>query len=105
MLYSFTGSGGDGWNPIGTLSNVKGNLFGSTDLGGGTTFCGGGGCGTVFELTLKNKIWSEAILYGFTGSSDGGEVTSGVVADPSGNLYGVAQLGGGGYGVVYEVTP
>jgi len=104
VLYSFTGSGGDGWNPIGTLSKVKGNLFGTTDLGGGTG-CGGGGCGTVFELTRQKNVWSETVVYSFSGSGDGGEVTSGVVADPSGNLYGSAQVGGSGYGVVYEVTP
>jgi uncharacterized repeat protein (TIGR03803 family) len=103
VLYRFAGSGGDGWNPYGTLSNVKGNLFGTTWLGGGTG-CGGGGCGTVFELRKKNRVWSETVVYSFTGGGEGGLIFSGVVADSSGDLYGVAQ-GGGSYGFVYEVVP
>ena len=57
VLYSFCSSVGctDGIFPDGRLvSDVAGNLYGTTG-GGGTPKCGGGfGCGTVFMLTPKS---------------------------------------------------
>ncbi len=50
IVYAFQ-SGNDGALPFGGVSMDKsGNLFGTTNLGGGSTKCGNG-CGTVFELT------------------------------------------------------
>jgi uncharacterized repeat protein (TIGR03803 family) len=97
LLHSFGGP--DGAAPFGTLALRNGILFGTTYAGG--TF----GNGTVFELALRNKIWTERVVYGFSGGSDGGSPNSGVVADPAGNLYGLTGNGGFGQGVAYEVMP
>jgi uncharacterized repeat protein (TIGR03803 family) len=49
-LYTFVG-GADGRSPQGQLlRDGNGNLYGVTGEGGGTG-CGGGGCGTVFQIT------------------------------------------------------
>ncbi len=44
------------------------------------------------------------VLYNFTGGTDGGQTWGAVIQDSSGNLYGTAQSGGNGYGVVYEIN-
>ncbi|MGA7634207.1 MAG: choice-of-anchor tandem repeat GloVer-containing protein [Terriglobales bacterium] len=97
LLHSFAGP--DGAAPFGTLAIRKGILFGTTYNGGVS------GNGTVFELTQNNDTWTESVVYGFSGGSDGGEPNSGVVADSKGNLYGVTGSGGFGQGVAYQVTP
>jgi uncharacterized repeat protein (TIGR03803 family) len=51
VLHSFTG-GSDGGRPVADLiADARGNLYGTTALGGANTSCPGG-CGTVFELTV-----------------------------------------------------
>jgi uncharacterized repeat protein (TIGR03803 family) len=102
VLHRFINAYGDGANPQGTLTVVRGKVFGTTESGGGQF-----AVGTVFEL-IHAKKWTEKILHSFDGA-DGGAPFSGVVADLKGTLYGVTQEGGDsegyGYGVVYEVTP
>jgi uncharacterized repeat protein (TIGR03803 family) len=97
--------------------DAEGNLYGTT-AGGGLGepgYCDDGnfgGCGTVFKLTPAGQ---EAVLYRFTGESDGGAPVSDLVLDPDGNLYGTASLGGSSSavctplgqpecGVVFEIT-
>jgi len=67
VLYNFTG-GTDGGNPYSRLtSDSAGNFY-------GTTFYGGFGLGTVFELSPNGSGgWNETTLYTFTGGADGGE--------------------------------
>lgn len=102
-LHDFTGA--DGQYLDARLILVNGRIFGTA------SYSGSGGYGTVFELTHTKQGWKESTLYSFTDGSDGGEPESGVVADPTGNLYGVARFGGSsacypmGCGVVFEVTP
>jgi uncharacterized repeat protein (TIGR03803 family) len=46
------------------------------------------------------------VLYRFSGGLDGGSPRGPLVADPSGNLYGVAEWGGGANaGVIFELSP
>ncbi len=100
VLHSFSGSGGDGKYPYGTLTYAKGKLTGTTFEGGN------GGYGTVFQLAPKKKAWTETVLYSFTDGSDGGYPSSGVATDSSGSFYGVTLQGGSsGFGVAYAVTP
>jgi uncharacterized repeat protein (TIGR03803 family) len=113
MLYSFAGAPGDGAVPAGSLIvDGNGNLFGTTTLGGvKSKNCPEGqtpaGCGTVFELSNNNGNWSETVLYQFTNTNgDGADPESGVVEDPSGNLYGTTSGGGSSkYGTAYQLAP
>jgi uncharacterized repeat protein (TIGR03803 family) len=99
VLYSFTNVGGDGANPYGTLiQDASGNLY-------GTTFAGGSGYGTVFELVNSSGTYSESILHTFTNSAgDGANSIAGLVRDASGNLYGTTTRGGVGAGMVFELV-
>ncbi|MGO9564083.1 MAG: choice-of-anchor tandem repeat GloVer-containing protein [Candidatus Korobacteraceae bacterium] len=48
----------------------------------------------------------EAVVYNFTGGSDGGGPQSSLILDSAGNLYGTTYSGGlWGYGTVYELSP
>jgi uncharacterized repeat protein (TIGR03803 family) len=101
VLYNFTG-GSDGGTPQSRLTfDAAGNLY-------GTTYGGGLGYGTVFELSPNgNGGWNETVLYSFTGGADGANpMYSYVVFDSAGNLYGTARNGGAnGLGVVFELSP
>jgi uncharacterized repeat protein (TIGR03803 family) len=71
----------------------------------GTTFSGGGnGMGTVFKMSAQGDL---AVLYSFTGGSDGGNPWAGLVQGSDGYLYGTAQSGGsiiGGWGTVFKIS-
>jgi|HubBroStandDraft_2_1064218.scaffolds.fasta_scaffold15740_3 uncharacterized repeat protein (TIGR03803 family) len=86
VLYTFKGSP-DGALPLGTLIiDAKGNLYGTTSVGGASEF------GSVFKLTPANK---ETLLYSFTGGTTDGEAPqAGVIMDAKGNLYGTTELAG-----------
>ncbi len=111
VLYSFKG-GADGANPNGGLIFDKyGAIYGTTYFGGNPlcTANAGTGCGTVFELRptgLRPGAWIEGILYMFqTNQPDGAAPVSGLVADVSGNLYGVTPGGGAqGGGLVFRLS-
>ncbi len=106
VLHSFTGTGGDGANPVGTLvQDEQGNLYGTTTAGGTAyDFCAGG-CGTAFEVDPTGK---ETVLYSFIGT-DGQDPTAGLAPDEQGNLYGTngcpPQHNEGGCGTVFELQP
>jgi uncharacterized repeat protein (TIGR03803 family) len=95
-LYSFTG-GADGRQPLfGSLAlDAKGNLYGTTWMGGSVTQTCSAGCGTVFEVTPSG---SEKVLYSFQDGADGGYPAFGVVRGANGSLYGTATE------TVFEVT-
>src|SRR5712692_7892243 len=98
VLYSFGSQPGDGDAPFaGLVFDKKGNLYGTTALGG--TY----GYGVVFELTSGGK---EKVLYSFgSQSGDGHYPYAGLVFDKSGNLYGTTVYGGTiGYGTVFKLT-
>jgi hypothetical protein len=66
-----------------------------------------GGCGTAFKLTppISGGNWTETILHAFTGGSDGGEPWGGLLLGRNGAVYGTAEIGGSGSGVVFGVAP
>ena len=96
VLYSF-GAQPDGEEPYaGVITDLAGNLYGTTYIGG--TF----GFGTVFKLDKHRK---ETIIYSFTGGSDGAYPLAGVIRDAAGNLYGTTQRGGtASQGTVFELS-
>jgi len=100
VLYNF--SGGDESGPWAKLTmDAAGDLYGTTQGDPST-----GNWGTVFKLTRsKNGPWTETIVHKFTGGMDGGYPLTNLVFDSKGNLYGTTNLGGTGYGVVFEITP
>jgi len=101
VLHTFTG-GADGANPMSEIiRDSAGNLYGTTQHGGSTTFCGGIGCGTVFKIDSHGN---ETVLYSFTGGADGSVPLGGVIRDSAGNLYGTTIVGGAsGCGIVFKL--
>jgi uncharacterized repeat protein (TIGR03803 family) len=85
VLYSFEGNeNGDGDSPTcGLIFDAAGNIYGTTERGGAKD------SGTVFKLTLSKGLWTESLLYSFTGESDGASPYAGVTMDSNGNLYGM----------------
>ncbi|MFL6516445.1 MAG: choice-of-anchor tandem repeat GloVer-containing protein [Chthoniobacterales bacterium] len=61
LLYSFTGSHGDGYNPEHTLTVSGNTLYGVTNQGG--TF----GTGTIFKIAVNGSGYG--VLYSFEGST------------------------------------
>jgi uncharacterized repeat protein (TIGR03803 family) len=79
----------------GVIRDAAGNLFGTTYAGGAAN------AGVVFKVNTSGQ---QAVLYSFTGGTDGKNPWGGVVRDSSGNFYGTTYYGGaGGAGVVYKV--
>jgi uncharacterized repeat protein (TIGR03803 family) len=106
VIYQFAGPDGDGPTRLAPLLfDSAGNIYGATSEGGIT------GSGVVYELKRLGASWTESVLYGFTGGSDGSHLR-GVTFDDQGNLYGVAAHGGGnqdcdfglGCGTIYKLT-
>ena len=88
----------DGIDPLGVVIGSGGVLYGVTQSGGSMNN------GMVFSLTPPKSTggpWTEAVLYNFTGGTDGGSPT-GVVIGNGGVLYGTTQYGGG---TVFSLTP
>ena len=106
VLYSFGGPPTDG-TPSGTLArDASGNLYGTTEMGGGSNL------GTVFKLHPNGDgTYTESLLHSFTNTGGDGETPeTGVVVDGSGNLYGTTQNGGStncvtGCGIVFSLHP
>jgi uncharacterized repeat protein (TIGR03803 family) len=104
VLYSFVGNfdgASDGAVPAaGLIKDGAGNFYGTASQGGDST-CGGG-CGTVFKLSPKNKETTLLIFHGKNGMFPAGAL----IADTSGNLYGTTGNGGAhSGGVVFKLTP
>jgi uncharacterized repeat protein (TIGR03803 family) len=88
-----------------------GNLYGTTDLGGGY------GYGNVFRLTPhSDHKWTETVLHSFSKSRGGSGPWTGVILDSAGHLYGTTfsggtlngvcgEFGNTGCGVIFEITP
>jgi uncharacterized repeat protein (TIGR03803 family) len=104
VLYRFTG-GADGALPWpGVIMGAAGALYGTTNSGGAT------GGGVAFKLVGKR----ETVLHSFCSENnckDGTYLTSGLIMDAKGDLYGIAADGGDvncdypyGCGVVFKLT-
>jgi uncharacterized repeat protein (TIGR03803 family) len=100
VLHCFAGQPTDGALPLAGLArDQKGNLYGTTSLGGANSV------GIVFML---DPAGNETVLHSFAGGSiggtDGADPIGGLISDPAGNLYG-ATFGGGpkNAGIVYKI--
>jgi uncharacterized repeat protein (TIGR03803 family) len=102
VLHSFAG-GSDGANPAaGLLLDPAGNLYGTTEYGGGSTNCDGG-CGVIFKLAADG---AETVLHAFAGNTDGSAPAASLIQGRDGNIYGTASAGGRrNFGTVFRMTP
>jgi uncharacterized repeat protein (TIGR03803 family) len=99
VLHTFTGGADGGYPYTSLIQDSAGNLYGTTTSGGSGV--GYNGFGVVFKL---DRHGNETVLYSFTGGADGGFPFGGVIQDPAGNFYGVAEEGGSyGNGVVFKL--
>jgi uncharacterized repeat protein (TIGR03803 family) len=96
VLHRF-GSGSDGLGVTTGLVNVNGTLYGTTGAGGAS------GDGTVYSIDPGTG--AEAIVYSFTGGSDGKSPNSSLL-NRRGVLYGTTSGGGANnFGTVFQLTP
>jgi len=86
-----------GANPVGTMVQFGGLLYGTTIKGGAA------GAGTVFSFDTSSG--NVATVYAFTGSTDGSAPQSGLTVF-KGRLIGTASKGGAGSaGTVFQIDP
>ena len=94
VLYQFTG-GADAPGVVSTYDQ-EGNLYGTE--GGAAS-----GQGDVFELSPSGGGWTKTVLYSFTGGNDG-QNPQALVFRSDGNLYGVAEGGVYGSGLIFQLV-
>lgn len=98
VLYNFMG-GNDGATPWGSLIDVNGTLYGTTQYGGGSANCDGG-CGTIFSITPSG---TEVVIHSFSGTD--GALPRAALIDVNGTLYGTTFYGGASAnGTVFSVS-
>jgi len=95
VLHSFT-AGGDGESPYaGVTRDRAGNLYGTTEGGGGSS-----NYGAIFEVPSSG---AERVLYRFKGKTDGAFPFGTLIIDNNGTLYGTTtQFGTTGAGTVFR---
>ncbi len=107
IVYSFQGGANDGANPVASLIDVGGTLWGTTQFGGVGDF------GTVFALNPKTGYEYTLPFEGDGGTFPGAFPYASLI-NVAGTLWGTAQSGGGsnvcngtnfGCGVVFYVVP
>lgn len=100
ILHSFDSKKDGSESKSGLVFDTAGNLYGMTGNGGGGLY------GNVFKLTPgSNGTWAETVLHSFYWGADGAYPVGDPILDAAGNLYGVTDDGGGGFGSVFELTP
>jgi len=110
-MHTFCAKAGceDGYQPVGGLVvDASGNLYGTTNRGGGSY-----GGGVVFKITPSGELTTLCIICGdidnFCGN--GSYLNGTLVLGTDGNLYGAASFGGAcsvgpnGCGTIFQVTP
>jgi uncharacterized repeat protein (TIGR03803 family) len=108
VIYAFKG-GKDGATPLARVVAFAGTLYGTTEFGG--LYAGGcfSGCGTVFQVSPRDK--TERVVHRFKGGLDGAIPLAGLTL-LHGAFFGTTQYGGLttlfcsiGCGTVFRVDP
>lgn len=95
VVYSFTGIGTDGANPMGSLTLDGTALIGMTSAGGTSTD------GTIFSYTPGGTGYQP--IYSFGGGTDGDQPHHGFPTVSGNTIYGTTLIGGSGNGNVYSI--
>jgi uncharacterized repeat protein (TIGR03803 family) len=104
VLYNFKNNPDAAYPSAGLFRDEKGNLYGTTFVGGTSNN------GAIFKLDTSGR---ETVLYSFTGGRDGGDPMASLILDSNGNLYGTTYTGGdlscrvgqmNGCGVVFKLS-
>lgn len=100
-LYSLNNTSG-GIPNAGVITDGRGNIFGTTSIGGVGPCHSGEGCGTVFELSppTGGGSWTLNVLYDFQGGQDGSSPYAPLTLGPNGSVYGYTPGG-----TVFQLTP
>jgi uncharacterized repeat protein (TIGR03803 family) len=99
LLYSFDKTVG-GKSQGGLIRDSKGNLYGTTQIGGDLNCGGGAGCGMVFKLDAAGTL---TVLHTFEGP-DGAHPQTALLRDTAGNFYGTTLEGGAvNRGTVFKI--
>src|SRR5205814_9719548 len=78
------------------------DLYG-TAVTGGSGSCEGG-CGVAYKLTNSGGKWTQTVIHAFNGGEDGAGPGARLTVDRSGNVYGMAPIGGTyGLGTIYKI--
>ena len=108
VIHSFRGGRDGNFPDEGELIfDGDGNLYGTTNLGGGKGCPQQQGCGVVFELMPNaDGTYKEKVLHRFGEGKEGGWIDGNLVFDADGNLYGTTMFFGAyGVGTVYRLSP
>lgn len=100
VIHSFTGSGGGGSYPYGSLiQGIDGALYGTTAIGGASNQ------GTIFRLDTSGTALTN--LHHFTLlPTDGSNPYAGLTPGNDGLLYGTTYIGGSrNFGTVFKLAP
>ena len=98
IIHDFINPSDGSFPRAGVVFDSHGNLYGTTEFGGGSG-CGGIGCGAVFELKRQRTgDWVYAALYRFAGNGDGGLPQAKLTLGVASEVYGTTQEGGTGSG-------
>ena len=98
-IHTFSLAGEDGYYPLTLTTDGKGNLFGTTLLGG----VNGGSC---YELSPDGDSWKETILFSFRTGSAGENSFGNLIVDSDGNIFGTDDVvTTAWFESVYEASP
>ena len=100
-ILHYFGGGADGAGPGDVIVDKTGKVYGATVAGGTKNY------GTVYEAIpgSSGAPYSWNVLWGFTGGKDGEYPNTKLAIDPGGALYGTAQGGAHGKGIVFILVP
>jgi uncharacterized repeat protein (TIGR03803 family) len=99
VLYNFGGGPDGSYARCGLVFDTRGNLYSTTGVGTNNS-------GVVFQLIPPKigTLWTEEVLWTFTGGTDGGDTTAGLTMKGT-TLYGTTSLGGqSGKGTVFSTV-
>jgi len=100
VIYTF-GTPPNGGAPLTKPLFLNGKLYGTASDGSG-----GCNCGLVYQATPGASGWTYKVIYTFKNGQDGLVPLGNLIADKSGNIYGVTGSGGSfSEGTVYELSP